>query len=106
MHINVIDRQGVHHRLMHLAAWQVQSDYRQCSWLLAGLRCGVHRELGFASFAEYGERLFGYPRREVTERVRVGRALERDSVSHKQNKQQQHSTRALAINPERSVTPC
>jgi hypothetical protein len=40
------------------------------------LRSGTHVALGFASFAEYVERLFGYSLRSTCERLRVAQALE------------------------------
>jgi len=50
-------------------------DYEQGYWLLEGLRLSVHVELGFGSFLEYGDRLFGYGQRMVAERLRVAQAL-------------------------------
>jgi hypothetical protein len=44
--------------------------------LLQALRTGAHRHLGFGTFAEYVERLFGYRPRATEEKLRVARALE------------------------------
>jgi hypothetical protein len=44
--------------------------------MLFGLRAGVHLHLGYATFAEYIERLFGYKPRWTEERLRVAEALE------------------------------
>jgi hypothetical protein len=44
--------------------------------LLLGLRTGVHTHLGYGTFAEYVERLFGYKPRWTEERLRVAEALE------------------------------
>jgi hypothetical protein len=44
--------------------------------LLLGLRAGVHLHLGYGTFAEYVERLFGYKPRWTEERLRVAEALE------------------------------
>src|SRR5882672_5542761 len=52
-------------------------DRDEGRWLVQGLRSGVHRHLGFASFAEYVERLFGYGPRWTDERLRVAEALEK-----------------------------
>ncbi len=44
--------------------------------MLQALRAGAHVHLGFASFAEYIERLFGYKPRWTQERVRMAESLE------------------------------
>ena len=44
--------------------------------MLLGLRAGVHLHLGYGTFAEYVERLFGYKPRWTEERLRVAEALE------------------------------
>ena len=45
-------------------------------WLLAALRSATHVHLGFGSFSEYIERLFGYRLRSTQEKLRVAEALE------------------------------
>jgi len=45
--------------------------------LLDCLRSGAHLHLGFGCFGEYVERLLGYGRRSIDERLRVAEALER-----------------------------
>lgn len=45
--------------------------------VLRALRSAVHLHLGFGSFGEYVERLFGYTRRSTQEKLRVAEALER-----------------------------
>jgi hypothetical protein len=70
------DWQTIHERLMELARAQAAHDYEIDRWLLAALRARVDERLGYGSVLEYGERLFGYTRRVVAERLRVGRALE------------------------------
>jgi hypothetical protein len=44
-------------------------------WLLRASRMQVHLRLGYGSFHEYAERLFGYSPRETAERLRVAEAL-------------------------------
>lgn len=44
--------------------------------MLRALRANVHRHLGFGSFAEYVDRLFGYGRRAVDDKLRMAMALE------------------------------
>ena len=45
-------------------------DYELRRWLPAGERVGAHGVLGYASYGEYVERLFGFDRRQVRERLR------------------------------------
>jgi hypothetical protein len=45
-------------------------------WLFAALRSAVNLRLGFSSFGEYVERLFGYRPRSTQEKLRVAAALE------------------------------
>ncbi|HEX4334474.1 MAG TPA: hypothetical protein VH062_01095, partial [Polyangiaceae bacterium] len=45
-------------------------------WLLAALRSVAHVHLGYGSFGEYIERLFGYKPRSTQEKLRVAEALE------------------------------
>ena len=52
------------------------ADAEEGRWLLAALRAAVHVHLGFGSFGEYVERLFGYGRRCTQEKLRVAEALE------------------------------
>jgi hypothetical protein len=51
-------------------------DWEEGTTLVCALRSGVHLHLGFASFAEYIERMFGYKPRWTEERLRVAEALE------------------------------
>src|SRR5262245_15784885 len=74
--VHIEDWQGVHHRLTSLAKDRAELDEEQGRLLLAALRAGVHGKLGFGSFVEYVERLFGCGPREAAERLRVARALE------------------------------
>lgn len=70
------DWKHVHEQLLALAARRAELDADEGPWLLAALRAGVHAQLGYGSFQEYIERLFGYSPRFVAERLRVARALE------------------------------
>src|SRR6185369_9494756 len=67
--------QQVHQELSRIAKTRAHVDWDEGRWLVHGLRSGVHRHLGFASFAEYVERLFGYGPRWTEERLRVAEAL-------------------------------
>jgi len=65
-----------HEELVRLAATRAGLDYEEGRWLLRAERSGVHLRLGYGSFREYVERLFGYSPRLVQEKFRVADALE------------------------------
>jgi hypothetical protein len=65
-----------HDELAELARRRAELDGVEGSALLRAFRAGVHRHLGFASFAEYVERLFGYSRRTLDDKLRTAEALE------------------------------
>ena len=55
---------------------RAMADAEEGRCLLAALRSAVHVHMGFGSFGEYIERLFGYGRRCTQEKLRVAEALE------------------------------
>ena len=65
-----------HEALSRLAKERAMADAEEARWLLAALRSAAHVHLGFGSFGEYIERLFGYGRRCTQEKLRVAEALE------------------------------
>jgi 5-methylcytosine-specific restriction endonuclease McrA len=65
-----------HEALCELSRRRAELDWLEASALLRALRANVHRHLGFGSFAEYVERLFGYGRRAVDDKLRTAMALE------------------------------
>jgi len=65
-----------HAALSRLARERAQADAEEGHWLLVALRAAAHMHLGFGSFAEYVERLFGYKPRSTQEKLRVAEALE------------------------------
>ena len=67
---------AVHEELTLLARRRSALDGLEGPALLRGLRAGVHRHLGMASFGEYVERLFGYSRRTLDDKLRTAEALE------------------------------
>jgi hypothetical protein len=67
---------GAHEALLRLAKTRAGLDFEEGRWLLAALRAGTHLRLGYGSFAEYAERLFGYGPRVTQEKLRVAEALE------------------------------
>src|SRR5688572_24575205 len=71
------DWQRAHRELRRLARALAGLDFEEGRWLLAAWRSGVHARLGYGSFREYIERLFGYSGRLVQEKLRVAEALER-----------------------------
>jgi hypothetical protein len=65
-----------HEALSRLARERAAADAEEGRWLLAAVRAAAHVHLGFGSFAEYVERLFGYKPRSTQEKLRVAEALE------------------------------
>lgn len=65
-----------HEALSRLAKERAAADTVEGRWLLVALRSAVHVYLGFGSFGEYVERLFGYKPRSTQEKLRVAEALE------------------------------
>ncbi|HKY40881.1 MAG TPA: HNH endonuclease signature motif containing protein [Polyangiaceae bacterium] len=70
------DWQRAHEELRRLARSRAGLDFEEGQWLLAAWRGGVHGRLGYGSFREYIERLFGYGSRLVQDKLRVAEALE------------------------------
>jgi hypothetical protein len=70
-----IDWKSAHSELVRLAL-HASLDWDEGRWLVAALRFGAHLKLGYASFVEYVERLFGYGSRLTQEKLRVAEALE------------------------------
>jgi hypothetical protein len=68
--------QDAHAALLELARERAGMDFEEGSWLLAAKRASAHRQLGYGSFHEYVNRLFGYAPRVVYDKVRVAKALE------------------------------
>jgi hypothetical protein len=72
-----------HRALSRLARQRAAADADEGRWLLAALRSTAHVHLGFGSFTEYIDRLFGYGPRSIQEKLRVAEALERlPATSH------------------------
>jgi hypothetical protein len=65
-----------HAELTELARRRATLDWEEGTALLNAFRTGAHRHLGYASFAEYVERLFGYKPRVTEEKLRAAQALE------------------------------
>jgi 5-methylcytosine-specific restriction endonuclease McrA len=65
-----------HEELVRLATERAGLDFEEGCWLLRAHRSGAHVRLGYASFHEYTERLFGYGPRLTQEKLRVAEALE------------------------------
>jgi hypothetical protein len=71
-----LDWKRAHADLVRLAALRASLDWDEGRSLLTALRFGAHLKLGFGSFVEYVERLFGYRPRFTQEKLRVAEALE------------------------------
>src|SRR3954470_14497507 len=67
---------AAHEALSRLARQRAVLDFEEGTWLLAAQRAGVHARLGYGSFFEYIERLFGYSPRLTHDKLRVAAALE------------------------------
>src|SRR5262245_18040921 len=65
-----------HEALSRLARTRAQAEFEEGNWLTCALHAATHVRLGFGSFAEYIERLFGYSPRTTQEKLRVAEALE------------------------------
>src|SRR3954471_10521810 len=65
-----------HEALSRLARERAAADAEEGRRLLAALRSAAHVHLGYGSFGEYVERLFGYKPRSTQEKLRVAEALE------------------------------
>jgi hypothetical protein len=68
--------QVAHQALSRLARERAAADAEEGRWLLAAERAAVHVHLGYGSFGEYVERMFGYKPRSTQEKLRVAQALE------------------------------
>jgi hypothetical protein len=70
------DWQQAHAALSRLARERASLDAEEGRWLLRALRSAAHVHLGFGSFLEYVQRLFGYRPRSTQEKIRVAESLE------------------------------
>jgi hypothetical protein len=70
------DWQAAHAALVRLARTRAGLDLEEGRWLLAAQRARAHERLGYGSFLEYVERLFGYAPRLTQDKLRVAEALE------------------------------
>lgn len=68
--------QAAHEALVGVRRERAGLDFREGQCLLAARRAGAHREMGYASFAEYVERVLGYGPRVTFDKLRVAEALE------------------------------
>jgi len=67
---------AAHEALTRLARMRAGLDFEEGQQLRAAHLARVHERLGFGSFVEYVERLFGYSPRLTLEKLRVAQALE------------------------------
>src|SRR5688572_8717860 len=65
-----------HEALVKLAKKRAGLDFEEGRLLLSAHRSEAHARLGYGSFFEYIERLFGYSPRQTQEKLRVAAALE------------------------------
>jgi hypothetical protein len=69
-----------HAALSRLSRQRAALDVEEGRWLLRAWRSAAHAHLGYGSFAQYVERLFGYEPRTTQEKLRAGRALRQRGV--------------------------
>ena len=65
-----------HAALSRLSRERAALDAEEGRWLLCAWRSAAHLHLGYGSFAQYVESLFGYKPRTTQEKLRVAEALE------------------------------
>jgi hypothetical protein len=68
--------QAAHEDLLRLARTRAGLDFEEGEKLRIAERARVHERLGYGSFVEYIERLFGYSPRLTLEKLRVAQALD------------------------------
>ena len=68
--------QVAHAALARLSRQRAGLDFEEGECLLSAKRASVHTRLGYGSFFEYIERLFGYSPRVTHDKLRVAEALE------------------------------
>jgi hypothetical protein len=73
---DAVDWVQAHAALSRLATERAALDAEEGRWLLCAWRSGAHVHLGYGSFAQYIERLFGYKPRTTQEKLRVAESLE------------------------------
>lgn len=73
---NRSDWRAAHEALTRLARTRAGLDFEEGQQLRTAQRARVHERLGYGSFVEYIERLFGYAPRLTHEKLRVAQALE------------------------------
>src|SRR5688500_13095629 len=71
----IVDWLQAHEQLSRLARARAAAGAEERRWLLTAQHSAVHVDLGYGSFAEYVERLFGYKPRTTHEKLRVAEAL-------------------------------
>jgi hypothetical protein len=72
----VTDWEEAHETLLQLSRDRNDLEGREGRALLRALRSGVHVHLGYGSFGEYVERLFGYRPRTTFDKLRTAEALD------------------------------
>ncbi len=71
------DWKRAHSALVRIAAERAALDHDEGRWLLVARGARVHDRFGFATFAEYVERVLGYGPRVTEEKLRIAEALQR-----------------------------
>ncbi|MFW5921292.1 MAG: HNH endonuclease signature motif containing protein [Polyangiales bacterium] len=85
----------VHRRLCRLARHKGRYDLEEMRWMRRAKQMRVHRRLGYGSFHEYIEHLFGYSPRFTYEKLRVADALDELPALREALREAKHSYSAV-----------
>ncbi len=69
------DWQQIHHQGMSIAARKARLDHEELEWMLTAEGAGVHQQLGYSSFCQYVEAVFGYGTDKALARLKVAKRL-------------------------------
>jgi hypothetical protein len=65
----------IHRQGMSIATRKARLDHEEAEWMLTAEQSGVHRQLGYGSFCQYLEFVFGYSTQDALTRLRVAKRL-------------------------------
>src|SRR5438270_12870314 len=73
---DLVDWRRAHQELSRIARERAAHEHEEAKWIMVALRSDTSVHLGYGTFLEYLERLFGYTPRQAEERLRVAECLE------------------------------
>ncbi len=71
----VVSWEHIHRQGMSIATRKARLDHEELEWMLTAERAGVHQQLGYSSFCQYLEFVFGYTTRDALARLQVAKRL-------------------------------